>query len=75
MPQATFNDRAVLEMAEARIMRMSYYHNVKKLGAPEASMWLAKRLQILEARIYGKGAEARIRGYMRFIEDNESGSV
>jgi len=71
MQQATFNDRAALEMAEAREARMSYYHNVKKLGAPAAGMWLAKRLQHLEARIYGKGAEARIRGYMRLVEDNE----
>jgi hypothetical protein len=71
MQPATFNDRAVLEMAEARIMRMSYYHNVKKLGQQKAAMWLAKRLQHLEAQLYEKGAEARIRGHMRHIEDNE----
>jgi hypothetical protein len=65
------SDRHILEVAEARESRMSYYHNVKKLGAPAAGMWLAKRLQHLEARLYGKGAEARIRGHMRHIEDNE----
>ena len=71
MPQATFNALAVLEMAEAREARMSYYHNVKKLGAPAAGMWLAKRLQHLEARLYGKGFEARCRANMRLVEDNE----
>ena len=65
------SDRQTLEMAEAREARMSYYHNVKKLGAPAASMWLEKRLQILEARIYGKGFESRCRGNMRKIEDGE----
>jgi len=65
------SDRKIIEMAEARESRMSYHHNVKKLGKAAAALWLAKRLQHLEARIYGRGFEERCRGYMRFIEDNE----
>ena len=54
---------------------MSYYATVKKIGKPAASLWLAKRLQHLEARIYGKGFEERCRALMRYVEDKEMGGM
>ena len=64
------SDRKILEMAEARELVPSYYATEKKLGKAEAQKWLANRLAKLE-KIYGKGAEERIRANMRLIHKGE----
>ena len=53
---------------------MTYHHQSKRYGKTQAANWLTARLQMLE-KVYGNGAEARIRGYMRLIEDNETGEM
>ena len=58
-------------MAEARELVPSYYATEKRIGKLEAQFWLAKRLQHLEARIYGRGFEERCRQYMRLIHKGE----
>jgi hypothetical protein len=50
---------------------MYYHHQVAKSGKSQAAMWLADRLQHLEARVFGKGFEGRCRALMREIEDTE----
>jgi hypothetical protein len=53
------------------MQRMYYHHQVKTSGKSQAAMWLAARLQHLEARVYGNGFEGRCRAFMRLIEDTE----
>lgn len=64
------SDRVILEMAEARELVPSYYAIEKRIGKPEAQKWLANRLAKLE-KIFGKGAEERIRANMRLIFKGE----
>lgn len=64
------SDRQILEMAEARELVPSYYATEKKLGKEGAQKWLQARLQKLE-KIYGRGAEERIRVNMRNIFKGE----
>lgn len=64
------SDRQILEMAEARELVPSYYATEKRLGKEGAQKWLQSRLQKLE-KIYGRGAEERIRFFMRTIHKGE----
>jgi len=61
------NDREILEKAEARHLMANFKFN----GNSKA--WLDKAL-VYTKKIYGNGADARVRGYMREIwkEENES---
>ena len=63
-------DRVQLEMSEARILVPSYYATCKKIGKPQAAIWLTSQLKKLE-RFYGYGVDKRVRGYMRQIADVE----
>lgn len=57
-------------MAEARELVPSYYATAEKLGKEGAQEWLANRFVKLE-KIFGKGAEGRIRAFMREIHKGE----
>lgn len=63
-------DRQILELAEARELRMSYHHNVNQQGKLFAAQWLADRIAKLES-IYGKDFGVRCRKLMRYVEDVE----
>jgi Tfp pilus assembly protein PilE len=64
------SDRAQLEKAEARILVPSYFATVALLGRPKANAWLANQIARIEKH-YGKGFDARCRGYMREIVEIE----
>lgn len=64
------SDRAQLEKAEARILVPSYFATVALLGRPKANAWLTKQIAIIEKH-YGRGFDARCRGYMREIAETE----
>jgi translation initiation factor IF-1 len=57
---ADLGDREILEMAEARTLVHSFLHN------GQSQVWLTDALKVTR-RIYGKGAEDRVRKYMRLI--------
>jgi hypothetical protein len=64
------SDREQLEKAEARMLVPSYFATVALLGKPRANVWLTKQIAHLEPH-YGKGFDARCRGYMREITETE----
>lgn len=67
-------DRDVLELAEARELRMSYHRNLNLKDKLFASRWLTIRLTTLET-IYGDGFSERCRKLMRYVEDVELGGT
>jgi hypothetical protein len=64
------SDRGQLEKAEARMLVPSYFATVALLGRPKANVWLTKQIAMIEKH-YGKGFDARCRGYMREIVETE----
>jgi hypothetical protein len=64
------SDREQLEKAEARMLVPSYFATVALLGKPKANVWLTKQIALIEKH-YGKGFDARCRGYMREITETE----
>ena len=48
----------------------SYFATVALLGKPKANVWLTKQIALIEKH-YGKGFDARCRGYMREITETE----
>ena len=63
-------DRVQLEQAEARVLVPSFFHNVKVIGRPAATAWLARHIAKTQ-KFYGPGFDQRVRGYMRLIADGE----
>jgi hypothetical protein len=64
------SDREQLEKAEARMLVPSYFATVALLSKPKANVWLTKQIALREKH-YGKGFDARCRGYMREIVEIE----
>lgn len=64
------SDRIQLEKAEARVLVPSYFATVALLGKPKANVWLTNQITRI-GKLYGNGFDARCRGYMREIAENE----
>lgn len=60
VPLDDIGDRVQLEMGEARVLVTSFILNGKD------TKWLDRALRVT-AKIYGKGADVRVRDYMRQI--------
>ena len=56
-------DRYMIELGEARILLCTYQVTKQKVLTKDRMEWLEKR--------YGTGAVARIRGYMKKLQDGE----
>ena len=56
-------DRYMIELGEARVLLCTYQVTKQKVLTKDRMEWLEKR--------YGTGAVARIRGYMKKLQDGE----
>jgi hypothetical protein len=56
-------DRYMIELGEARVLLCTYQMTKQKVLTKDRMEWLEKR--------YGTGAVARIRGYMKKLQDGE----
>lgn len=63
------SDRVQLEMAEARELLFNY-HLRAKVDKLDAAAWLSKRINAV-GKLYGYGFDARVRKYMRQIDDGD----
>jgi hypothetical protein len=64
------SDRAILEMAEARILVASYFAAKRTYGGTQANSFLIKQLKSLE-KLYDKDSGDRLRANMRTVADEE----
>jgi hypothetical protein len=64
------SDRAILEMAEARMLVASYFAAKRTYGGTQANSFLIKQLKSLE-KCYGKNSGDRLKANMRTVATEE----